>query len=80
MSENRNVMPRTGLSARRTSRPAPPKMLTAPLMPRNRNQTVMIGPNALPIMDVPARWTRNSALMIATVMTMTIAWLSPMIA
>ncbi len=49
-------------------------------MPRNRNQTSMTGPKARPILEVPARCTKNRTHTMTRVIATTFAWLSPMIA
>ena len=51
-----------------------------PVTPRNRNQKVMTGPNARPILEVPARCTANSRHTMTRVMITTLTWLSPMTA
>lgn len=46
-------------------------MCTSPVMPRKLNQTSMTGPKALPMRLIPARCTRNSARIIASVRIIT---------
>ena len=45
-------MPRTGLSARTMLMSA--SMFITPMAPKNKNQSVMTGPKALPMVEVPA--------------------------
>ena len=47
-------------------------------MPRKRNHTVMTGPNALPMVEVPAFCMAKRMQRITRVMPTTMAWLSPM--
>ena len=75
MGENRNIMPRMGLSARKMDRL--PSMLNRPAPARNRNHSVMSGPNSLPIDEVPARCMANRPQIMMMVMMMTLVWPSP---
>ena len=47
------------------------KMCSSPVMPRNENHTSITGPNALPILLVPAHCTAKSVLMMMSVMSTT---------
>ena len=75
MGENRNMMPRMGLSARRMDRL--PSMLNRPAPARNRNHSVISGPNSLPIDEVPARCMANRPQIMMMVMMITLVWPSP---
>lgn len=75
MGENRNMMPRMGLSARRMDRL--PSMLNRPAPAKNRNHSVISGPNSLPIDEVPARCMANRPQIMMMVMIITLVWPSP---
>ena len=70
MGENRNIMPRMGLSARKMDRL--PSMLNKPAPARNRNHSVMSGPKSLPIDEVPARCMANRPQIMMMVMMITL--------
>ena len=61
----------TGLNARST--PGRSKTCSRPMMPRNENHTSITGPNALPILLVPAHCTAKSVLMMTRVIRTTCA-------
>ena len=69
-------MPRTGLSARSTSKL--PRMCGRPATARNANHSVMMGPKALPMREVPAFCTKNSTHRMQMTIATTICWFSPM--
>ena len=69
-------MPRTGLRARSTLMFS--KMCGRPATARNANHSVMMGPKALPILEVPAFCRKKSTLMMQMTMAMTICCPSPM--
>ena len=75
MGENRNMMPRMGLSARKMDRL--PSMLNRPAPAKNRNHSVMSGPNSLPIDEVPARCMANRPQIMMMVIMMTLVCPSP---
>ena len=76
LGDSRKLMPRIGLNASSTT--GLPMTYSRPAPPRNRNQNVMTGPNAWPILDVPARCTAKSRHTMMSVMITTFIWLSPM--
>ena len=51
-----------------------PLICATPVMPKNRNQTNIIGPNALPSKLVPAFWQANKTEIIINVIKMTRFW------
>ena len=59
----------TGLNARKIERS--PSVIQIPVPPRNKNHTIIAGPNILPMELVPLRWIINRMLMIASVITTT---------
>ena len=71
-------MPRMGLRARRT--PTLPMTCMRPETPRKANHRVMMGPKALPMVEVPAFCMRKSTQRMARVIATTMPWLSPMMA